>query len=201
MNDLVREIVVTDRQTHDRGAMRATRARAAYSSRSPRIDVCARDGVVLNPHYKGDGQSVRVGILDLPAAAPRRRRGGAAPSTQRRLPIGVRAGGAIGLVDAHFGVVTARRSARRSRARARALAADLGLRSRCWTEKHARRAGRRGRASPLAAYRAEELERMRLNFFGFDSSYHVARYHFVAQGAALAHALWIARHRALAQPA
>jgi putative two-component system hydrogenase maturation factor HypX/HoxX len=34
-------------------------------------------------------------------------------------------------------------------------------------------------AKPLAAYRAEELEKMRLNFFGFDSSYHVARSNFV----------------------
>ena len=32
---------------------------------------------------------------------------------------------------------------------------------------------------PLADYRREELDRMRSNFFGFDPSYHVARYNFV----------------------
>ena len=34
-------------------------------------------------------------------------------------------------------------------------------------------------ARPLAAYREDELARMRTNFFGFDPSYHVARFHFV----------------------
>ena len=32
---------------------------------------------------------------------------------------------------------------------------------------------------PLERYREEELARMKLNFYGFDPSYHVARYHFV----------------------
>jgi putative two-component system hydrogenase maturation factor HypX/HoxX len=48
---------------------------------------------------------------------------------------------------------------------------------------------------PLAGYRAEELARMKLNFYGFDPSYHVARYHFVHR---LPHAwtpLHLARHR------
>ena len=29
------------------------------------------------------------------------------------------------------------------------------------------------------AYREEELDRLRLNFYGFDPSYHIARYYFV----------------------
>ena len=32
---------------------------------------------------------------------------------------------------------------------------------------------------PLAAYRAEELAELQRNFYGFDPSYHVARFHFV----------------------
>ena len=48
---------------------------------------------------------------------------------------------------------------------------------------------------PLAAYRAEELERMKLNFFGFDPSYHVARQHFVAKRLPARTPLWLARHR------
>jgi putative two-component system hydrogenase maturation factor HypX/HoxX len=46
---------------------------------------------------------------------------------------------------------------------------------------------------PLAAYRAEELARMRENFYGFDPSYHVARHHFVHRKP---HA-WTPRHLAL----
>jgi len=46
---------------------------------------------------------------------------------------------------------------------------------------------------PLAAYRAAELERMRLNFYGFDPSYHYARAHFVGK---VPHA-WTPLHLAL----
>ena len=49
---------------------------------------------------------------------------------------------------------------------------------------------------PLAAYRAEELDRMKLNFYGFDSSYHVARWHFVHKSPRSRTPLWLARHRA-----
>jgi putative two-component system hydrogenase maturation factor HypX/HoxX len=34
---------------------------------------------------------------------------------------------------------------------------------------------------PLEIYRAEELAHMKRNFYGFDPSYHVARYHFVGK--------------------
>ena len=50
-------------------------------------------------------------------------------------------------------------------------------------------------SKPLAAYRDEELERMRLNFYGFDSSYHVARYNFVRKVPKARTPLYLARHR------
>lgn len=37
-------------------------------------------------------------------------------------------------------------------------------------------------AKPLASYRAEELEWMRVNFFGPDPAYHEARRRFVFKG-------------------
>jgi putative two-component system hydrogenase maturation factor HypX/HoxX len=46
---------------------------------------------------------------------------------------------------------------------------------------------------PLADYRRDELSRMHRNFYGFDPSYHVARYHFVHK---LPHA-WTPRHLAV----
>jgi putative two-component system hydrogenase maturation factor HypX/HoxX len=48
-------------------------------------------------------------------------------------------------------------------------------------------------AKPLAQYRVEELEQMRRNFYGFDPSYHVARYHFVHKSP---HS-WTPRHLAV----
>jgi putative two-component system protein, hydrogenase maturation factor HypX/HoxX len=47
----------------------------------------------------------------------------------------------------------------------------------------------------LAAYRAEELSHMRRNFYGFDPSYHVARYHFVLKSLASWTPRHLARHR------
>ena len=48
---------------------------------------------------------------------------------------------------------------------------------------------------PLAGYRERELEAMRLNFYGFDPSYHVARYNFVYKVPKSRTAVTIARHR------
>ena len=45
-------------------------------------------------------------------------------------------------------------------------------------EKRVRRASDEQRRA-LADYRATELERMRMNFYGFDPSYHIARHRFV----------------------
>jgi putative two-component system protein, hydrogenase maturation factor HypX/HoxX len=48
---------------------------------------------------------------------------------------------------------------------------------------------------PLARYREEELEQMRRNFYGFDPSYHVARYNFVCKVPKSRTPLTIANHR------
>jgi putative two-component system hydrogenase maturation factor HypX/HoxX len=49
---------------------------------------------------------------------------------------------------------------------------------------------------PVADYRKEGLSRMHCNFYGFDPSYHVARYHIVCQ---LFHT-WTPRHLAVHRP-
>jgi putative two-component system hydrogenase maturation factor HypX/HoxX len=54
-----------------------------------------------------------------------------------------------------------------------------------------------GGAEGLDAYRKAELERMRLNFYGFDPSFHVARYNFVHKVASSRTPLYLARHRSL----
>ncbi len=66
-----------------------------------------------------------------------------------------------------------------SLSRAKALASDPALAARLADKAEAR--ARDEAHKPLAAYRAEELARMREAFYGFDPSYHVARYNFIAK--------------------
>jgi len=49
---------------------------------------------------------------------------------------------------------------------------------------------------PLASYRDEELLRMKRNFFGFDPSYHVARYNFIRKVPKSRTPVTLALHRA-----
>ncbi len=152
--------------------------------------VVARTGVVLNPHYKGMGNL--YGSEYWTYLLPRRvGADGARRITEARLPLGTEAALSIGLIDAHYGRAPAPFLAE-TVARASELAGDG------WTQRLADKRARRAAdeaAKPLAAYRAEELERMRLNFFGFDPSYHVARYNFVRKVAKSRTPVWLARHR------
>jgi putative two-component system hydrogenase maturation factor HypX/HoxX len=112
--------------------------------------------------------------------------------TQGRLPLGADEAMRRGLVDGVLdGPPKAFVSTVSQRAQALAEAPDFAQRLEA---KRARRADDEGK-KPLAAYREAELKRMHLNFYGFDPSYHVARYHFVHR---LPHAwtpLHLARHR------
>ncbi|MCU0952067.1 MAG: enoyl-CoA hydratase-related protein, partial [Burkholderiaceae bacterium] len=144
--------------------------------------VWARPGVILNPHYKNMGNL--YGSEYWTYTLPRRvqRAGHPLPAAQRvmqnRLPLSAAQARALGLVDAVFGedrprfldeaIVRARRLA--DSADYAALLRDKG-----------KRRERDEAERPLAAYRADELARMRRNFYGFDSSYHVARSYFVGK--------------------
>jgi putative two-component system protein, hydrogenase maturation factor HypX/HoxX len=137
--------------------------------------VLAREGVVLNPHYKGMGlYGSEYWTYTLP------RRVGAAQAfaiTEGCRPMGTREAKAIGFIDdcfgssaADFGRILAQRSERLSRG------------EEFWRllrKKHERRIEDE-RAKPLAYYRAEELTRMRENFY--DQAYHAARRRFVYKG-------------------
>lgn len=151
--------------------------------------VWARDGVLLNPHYKNMGNlyGSEYWTYLLP---PRVGAEGARAIMQNRLPMTAAGGVAQGFLDAclaadpqAFGVDVARRAAEL------AAASDLEARLQA---KRAKRAADEA-AKPLAAYRAEELAQMRRNFYGFDPSYHVARYHFVHKSP---HS-WTPRHLAV----
>jgi putative two-component system hydrogenase maturation factor HypX/HoxX len=79
----------------------------------------------------------------------------------------------------------------RHRARALAQAPDFADRL---ALRNARRVADE-QQRPLQDYRDHELERMHRNFFGFDPSYHVARYNFVHKVPKSRTPLTIARHR------
>ena len=190
IDDLVRDIVTTD----DRLTIAAMQGNAGAGGVFIALAadrVLARNGIVLNPHYKGMGNlyGSEYWTYLLP------RRAGAASAevvTETRLPMGTAEARRLGLIDGHpEGDVT--RFRRAVLDIAGDLARDPALPA-LLRDKAARRSADEER-KPLAAYRAEELERMRMNFYGFDPSYHVARYNFVCSVAKSRTPPTIARHR------
>jgi putative two-component system hydrogenase maturation factor HypX/HoxX len=193
IDDLVREIIVTEAQITIAAMQGNAGAGGAFLALAA-DRVFARDGVILNPHYKSMGNL--YGSEYWTYLLPRRVGAEAAHRvTQGRLPVSARQAAAMGLIDAHFGATpTAFRA--EIEVRANALAADPAI-DRLLDEKNARRHADEAR-KPLETYRAEELERMKQNFFGFDPSYHVARDHFVRKVPRSRTPLYLARHRSQA---
>lgn len=157
--------------------------------------VWARHGVILNPHYKDMGNlyGSEYWTYLLPRYAGD---DNAERITRARLPVGVAEARELGLVDEAFGASSAD-FVNLTRQRASALAADPGHAAYLAAKRERRQADERRR--PLADYRDAELQRMRLNFYGFDPSYHVARYNFVTKVPKSRTPLTIALHRRVAQ--
>src|SRR5574343_1639169 len=153
--------------------------------------VWVRDGVMLNPHYKNMGNlfGSEFWTYLLP---PRVGEEGARAIMRHRLPMTGPEAVRLGFYDAclpgpGFAVDVARRAAE--------LASDAQI-----AQKLAAKAAKRAAdeaAKPLAAYREAELAEMRRNFYGFDPSYHVARYHFVSRSPHSWTPRHLARHRDL----
>jgi putative two-component system protein, hydrogenase maturation factor HypX/HoxX len=153
--------------------------------------VWVRDGVILNPHYKNMGNlyGSEYWTYLLP---PRVGDDGARAIMQQRLPMRASEAVRCGFYDAclpgpGFAVDVARRAG--ELAHAPDFSAQLA-------DKVARRAADEA-VKPLAQYRQEELAAMRRNFYGFDPSYHVARYHFVQKSPHSWTPRHLARHRDL----
>jgi putative two-component system hydrogenase maturation factor HypX/HoxX len=111
-----------------------------------------------------------------------------------RLPLGALEAQAMGLIDDYAGPDIAAFHALVA-SRAATLAANE-THAQTLADKRARQL-RDEHARPLAEYRAIELEHMRLNFYGFDPSYHVARHRFVHRTPQAWTPLHLARHRQL----
>jgi putative two-component system hydrogenase maturation factor HypX/HoxX len=141
--------------------------------------IYARRGVVLNPHYKGMGNlyGSEYWTYTLPRHVGRAK---ALELTERCLPVGTEAAKAMGFLDDAFND-SVDEFEQELMQRARELAHHPHF-WRLLREKHEKRLA--GQCiKPLAVYRAEELKKMRANFFGPDPAYHEARQRFVYKGA------------------
>jgi len=190
MNDLTRAIIETD----DRLVIAALRGNAGAGGVFLALaadEVWAAPGVVLNPHYKNMGNL--YGSEYWTYLLPRRAGvDGARTIMGNRLPLGAPEALQAGLLDAVFGSDAAD-FAERVSLRAEDLAAAPDLPDRLQAKQARRRQDEARR--PLADYREEEMRHMRLNFFGFDPSYHVARYNFVHRVPQSRTPLHLALHR------
>jgi putative two-component system hydrogenase maturation factor HypX/HoxX len=194
IDELAREILTTE--THlTIAALRGNAAAGGVFLALAADRVLARSGIVLNPHYRNMGNL--YGSEYWTYLLPRRVGNEQAELLmERRLPLGVPEACAMGLIDGHAGPDTAEFRAL-IEGEADSLAADFSQRL---AEKRARRA-RDERARPLADYRDAELARMRMNFYGFDPSYHIARHRFVYRTPHAWTPLHLAAHRRLADAA
>lgn len=193
IDDLAGEIITTDTHLVISALQGNSGAGGVFLARAADY-VWSRKGVILNPHYKDMGNlyGSEYWTYLLPRyAGPER----AKKISEARLPMGTSEAMMLGLVDAAFATDRAG-FLRETTARAEALvrAGDY----------HDLLAGKRAtriaeeKDVPLKTYREQELERMRLNFYGFDPSYHVARYNFVYKVPKSRTPLTIAAHRSQA---
>jgi len=153
--------------------------------------VLARSGIVLNTHYRNMGNL--YGSEYWTYLLPRRVGAAQADAIMAgRLPLGTPEAHSLGLIDGHAGPGAGCFRALVER-RALELAASSGF-AQALADKRERRALDEQRRS-LADYRADELARMRMNFYGFDPSYHIARHRFVHRTPQAWTPLHLARHR------
>ncbi|WP_435626678.1 hydrogenase maturation protein [Candidatus Ferrigenium straubiae] len=190
MNDLTRAIAATTGQITIAALQGNAGAGGVFLSLAA-DHVYAREGVVFNPHYKGMGNlyGSEYWTYLLPRRVGEAR---AAALTQNRLPVGAPEAQEMGLIDGCFGT-----NREEFLARVMQIAEELAASpdySALLREKIVRRECNE-QEKPLDAYRAEELQHMKLNFYGFDPSYHVARYNFVYKVPHAWTPLYLARHR------
>ncbi len=137
--------------------------------------VFAREGVVLNPHYKNIGNlyGSEFWTYTLPKRVGWEK---GREIMNRRMPVSSREAFRIGLIDGVFG-----KTPSEFREKLKTYIENF-INSKEFYEFIRNKI--KERTSPewletIERCRREELERMKLNFYGFDTSYHIARYYFV----------------------
>ncbi len=192
MNDLVHAVITTGRQLTIAALQGNAGAGGVFLSLAADY-IFARTSVILNPHYKSMGNL--YGSEYWTYLLPRRVNAPQVNSlTQNRLPVSAQKAREIGLIDDCF-ALNPQEFRKKITGIAEALAADPGFFPLLQQKRQQRQCDEQKK--PLQSYRDEELRRMQLNFYGFDPSYHVARYHFVHK---IPHGWtprYLARHRRL----
>jgi putative two-component system hydrogenase maturation factor HypX/HoxX len=188
MNDVACEIInITDRLTVS--VLRGNAGAGGVFLALAADEVWARAGVMLNPHYKNMGNlyGSEYWTYLLPRRVGHER---AQALMTQRLPLLASEARNAGLVDNCLHE-QGESFEHRVMERAFGLADAYNFSERVLQKQQSR--ARDEATRPLADYRKQELARMHRNFYGFDPSYHVARYHFVHK---LPHA-WTPRHLAV----
>ena len=177
INDLVRDITTTDSHLVI-SALQGNAAAGGVMLALAADLVYARKGIVLNPHYKGMGNlygsEYWTYLLPKRVGAEKARE-----LTEALLPISTRTAQRIGLLDDAF-EEDAASFRQHINKRAEELASSHRYERLLEEKRHSREHDETRK--PLQAYREEELQRMWLNFFGADRSYHLARKNFVYKG-------------------
>ncbi|MEH6472973.1 MAG: enoyl-CoA hydratase-related protein, partial [Halopseudomonas sp.] len=190
MNDLCLALIETPNQ-YVIAAMQGNAGAGGVFMALAADRVVAREGVILNPHYKSMGNlyGSEYWTYLLPKRVGAER---AEQLTQNRLPISTRQACQQGLIDGCWSGERAGFVAEiqmMAQALIEAGSIETLLAAKC-TKRQQNEAEK-----PLQRYRDEELERMKLNFYGFDPSYHVARYHFVEKLPKARTPSFLAHHR------
>ena len=196
MNELARELIETGGQITVAALAGNAGAGGCFLARAA-DHVWAREGVMLNPHYKNMGNlyGSEYWTYLLPRRLGEQGVGDKSRALMRnRQPLTARRAVQTGFTDACLaGDIHAFRIDVARRAVEIAAAPDFAAQLAAKRERRARDEAEK----PLAAYREEELAQMRRNFYGFDPSYHVARHHFVRKSPASWTPRHLARHREL----
>lgn len=190
IDDLALEIINTDSHMTIAALQGNAGAGGVFLARASDA-VWARKGVILNPHYKDMGNlyGSEYWTYLLPRYTTDEN---ALRITQARLPMGVHEALTLGLLDAVFDndpglfVQSVKQGAMN-------MATESCFADHLKQKNNQRLADEKQR--PLAEYRQQELARMKQNFYGFDPSYHVARYNFVYKVPKSRTPMTIARHR------
>ncbi len=188
-NDLIQVILTTN--THLIFAAMQGNAAAGGVMLALAADwLYCRSGIVLNPHYKLMGlYGSEYWTYLLPKRVGQKK---AIEITESCLPLSTQVAKKIGLIDDYFGdhsISFRQQIGQRAEAIAQSLDYDhkLALKNKKRVQDE--------QFKPLEDYRREELEQIKVNLYGPDPSYHIARHQFVYKVTPSETPLHLAKHR------
>ncbi|MCP4876277.1 MAG: hydrogenase maturation protein [Gammaproteobacteria bacterium] len=189
MDDLALEIINTENQIVISALQGNAGAGGVFLARAA-DEVWARQGIILNPHYKDMGNlyGSEYWTYLLPRCCGEEN---VQRITQARLPMGTREALQLGLVNHVIDHPRETFAEAVQQLCGSYLDSDIAQRL---VDKRCQRQVEEA-AKPLSEYRVQELDKMRRNFYGFDPSYHIARYNFVYKIPKSRTPLTIAKHR------